>query len=56
MQIYKIEPAKHLNQKIADFEQLCSRSGLKITPQRLEIYKELANSKEHPSANTLEES
>lgn len=51
--IFKVEPAKHLNQKMADFQHLCSRSGLKITPQRLAIYKELASSKEHPSANTV---
>lgn len=38
---------------MADFQQLCSKSGLKVTPQRLAIYKELASSTEHPSANML---
>ena len=27
--IYKIEPQKSLNDKMADFQQLCSKSGLK---------------------------
>jgi len=51
--IYKIEPAKTIGDRIAGFEQLCRKAGLKITPQRLEIYKELAKSREHPSANML---
>jgi Fur family peroxide stress response transcriptional regulator len=51
--VYKIEPAKAIAEKIADFEQLCRKAGLKITPQRLGIYKELVKSKEHPSADML---
>lgn len=51
--IYRIEPARPIRDKIADFEQLCRKAGLKITPQRLEIYKELIKSKEHPSADML---
>jgi Fur family peroxide stress response transcriptional regulator len=51
--IYKIEPIKAIADKIADFEQICRKAGLKITPQRLGIYKELAKSKEHPSADML---
>lgn len=31
----------------------CRENGLKITPQRLAIYKELFNSKEHPSADMV---
>jgi Fur family peroxide stress response transcriptional regulator len=51
--IYKIEPERPLRDKIANFEQLCRKAKLKITPQRLEIYKELVKSKEHPSADML---
>jgi Fur family transcriptional regulator, peroxide stress response regulator len=51
--IYKIEPERPLRDKIANFEHLCQKAGLKITPQRLEIYKELVKSKEHPSADML---
>jgi len=50
---YKTESVKAIGEKIADFEELCRKAGLKITPQRLEIYKELAKSKEHPSADML---
>jgi Fur family peroxide stress response transcriptional regulator len=51
--VFKIEPEKSLREKMADFEELCRKTGLKLTPQRLTIYKELASSKEHPSANML---
>jgi len=49
--IYKVEHERPLSDKIADFEQLCQKAKLKITPQRLEVYKELVKSKEHPSAD-----
>jgi Fur family transcriptional regulator, peroxide stress response regulator len=51
--IHKTEVVKPLVNKIANFEQLCHKTKLKITPQRLEIYKELIKSKEHPSADML---
>jgi Fur family peroxide stress response transcriptional regulator len=35
------------------FIKLCRENNLKITPQRSLIYKELVESKEHPSAETL---
>jgi Fur family peroxide stress response transcriptional regulator len=50
---HKTDAARLPEGKIADFEQLCRKAGLKVTPQRLEIYKELVKSKEHPSANML---
>ncbi len=37
------------------FENLCREHGLRITPQRVIIYKELASSKEHPSVESLYE-
>ena len=39
--------------KIERFEGLCRRAGLRVTPQRLAVYKVLANSKEHPSADSV---
>jgi Fur family peroxide stress response transcriptional regulator len=51
--LYKTEPQGSMKDKMSDFEQLCRKAGLKITPQRLEIYKELVKSKEHPSADML---
>jgi len=45
----------HLNieNKLRDFEQACRDAGLKLTHQRLEIFRELATSEDHPSAETL---
>ena len=42
-----------LQKKMTDFEDACRGAGLKLTHQRLEIYRELAMSKDHPSAETL---
>ncbi len=38
---------------IEGFEGLCLRAGLRITPQRVAVYRVLANSKEHPSADAV---
>ncbi|AQT69499.1 Oxidative stress genes repressor [Anaerohalosphaera lusitana] len=35
------------------FEQLCRDKGLRLTPQRAAIYRILAGSKEHPSAESV---
>jgi Fur family transcriptional regulator, peroxide stress response regulator len=35
------------------FIQNCRRNGLKITPQRMAVYKTLLESKEHPSAEMV---
>ena len=35
------------------FKQKCSEKGLKITPQRLAIFKELSKSKDHPSSDDI---
>lgn len=39
--------------RILDFEQACRGVGLKLTYQRLEIFRELAMAQDHPSAETL---
>ena len=44
---------KDLQKKMTDFEKACRGAGLKLTHQRLEIYRELAMSTDHPSAETL---
>lgn len=38
------------------FIGLCRSSGLRVTPQRIAIYQELAGSEKHPSAEMLYES
>lgn len=39
--------------KIDDFIKICQEHNLKITPQRVAIYRELIDSKIHPSADTI---
>ena len=40
--------------KLTDaFQSRCRQAGLKVTPQRIGIYKALIESKEHPSADML---
>ena len=43
----------NLNSKINAFMAKCRESGLKITPQRIAIFRILAQSKEHPSAEMV---
>lgn len=35
------------------FEQVCKQAGVKITHQRLEIYREIAHSGDHPDAESV---
>jgi Fur family peroxide stress response transcriptional regulator len=39
--------------KLRAFEALCRKEGLKLTHQRLEIYRELASTYDHPSADEV---
>jgi Fur family peroxide stress response transcriptional regulator len=41
--------------KLQTFYKLCKKQGLKITPQRIEVYKALAASSSHPSADEVYE-
>ncbi|MFA5239688.1 MAG: Fur family transcriptional regulator [Phycisphaerae bacterium] len=38
---------------VDEFEARCRKAGLKVTPQRVGVYKMLMESKEHPSADVL---
>jgi Fur family peroxide stress response transcriptional regulator len=40
-------------QHLHHFEQTCKAAGLKVTHQRLEIYRELLAAEDHPSAESL---
>ncbi|NLX19199.1 MAG: transcriptional repressor [Desulfobulbus sp.] len=40
-------------QQLQHFEQACKDAGLKITHQRLEIYREVLAARDHPSAEAL---
>lgn len=48
----KLQPT-NLEKKLRDFEQACRGVGLKLTHQRLEIFRELVLAEDHPSAETL---
>lgn len=50
----KMSRAK-VDEKIRWFTGLCRKTGLRVTPQRIEIYKELIMTDDHPSAETLYE-
>ena len=40
-------------QQLTAFEDACRKAGLRLTPQRLEIFRELTKASDHPSAETL---
>ena len=42
-----------LKDKMAAFEKVCKEAGMKLTHQRLEIFRELASATDHPSAELL---
>lgn len=45
--------SKQLEDKISSFRSRCQKMGLKVTPQRMAIYKALLKSDEHPSATAV---
>lgn len=47
------EKEKILNEKIEKLKQVCKEKGMRVTPQRIEIYKQVASSCEHPDAETV---
>ena len=47
------DSSSELRAKIKAFRENCRQAGLKVTPQRMAIYKALIQSKEHPSAEML---
>lgn len=45
--------AGHIETRLAALRARCSECGLRFTPQRREIYREMARACDHPSAETL---
>lgn len=39
--------------RIARFEQVCRETGIRLTHQRLEIFREVAHAVDHPNAETV---
>jgi Fur family peroxide stress response transcriptional regulator len=42
-----------LSARLAEFERACQRASVKVTPQRLEIFREVLLSHNHPSAEAI---
>ena len=42
-----------IKQRMAHFEQVCRTSGIKLTHQRIEIFREVAQTGDHPSAEMV---
>jgi len=40
-------------QRMARFEQVCRDAGVRLTHQRLEIFREVAQARDHPDAETV---
>lgn len=45
--------SEEIDKRVSEFMEVCRREGVKITYQRLVIFKEIAGSKEHPDAETI---
>jgi Fur family peroxide stress response transcriptional regulator len=48
-----LQSGKQSQEKMDTFQIRCRKAGLKVTPQRVAVYKALIESKEHPSADVL---
>lgn len=44
---------QYLQQKLEELKTICQEKGMRLTQQRIEIYKEVASSCEHPDAETV---
>jgi Fur family peroxide stress response transcriptional regulator len=44
---------REIDRRMEHFERVCRDSGIKLTHQRLEIFREVARSSEHPDAETI---
>ncbi len=42
-----------IDRRVSEFMETCKREGVKVTYQRLVIFKEIASSEEHPDAETI---
>ena len=44
---------QHVEQRMADFEEACRKSGVKLTHQRMEIFREMVQASDHPDAEKV---
>ena len=45
--------SSEIDRRLDDFVETCHQRGLKITPQRVAVYRALIESDQHPTADTL---
>ena len=45
--------AKEINSRMRDFREMCKRRGLRVTPQRTEVFREVASTDKHPHADAI---
>jgi Fur family peroxide stress response transcriptional regulator len=54
MEAHTLTPTRdEADRRMAAFLETCRRRGLKVTPQRVEIYRQVAATDEHPDAETV---
>lgn len=46
-------PRDEIDRRMAEFMAVCRREGIKLTYQRMEIFRETASTEEHPDAETI---
>lgn len=46
-------PTDIVHARVKAFKQICADRGVKVTHQRVEIYRQLASTEEHPDADTM---
>lgn len=46
-------PTETENASVAYFQAVCRERGARVTPQRLEVYRQLAEARDHPSVATI---
>ena len=44
---------EEIERRMDDFMEVCRREGIKLTHQRIEVFREAASSEEHPDAETI---
>jgi Fur family peroxide stress response transcriptional regulator len=44
---------REIKTRMVHFEQICRSAGVKLTHQRMEIFREVAGSRDHPDAETV---
>jgi Fur family transcriptional regulator, peroxide stress response regulator len=46
-------PKEEIERRMSAFAEACSRTGIRMTHQRMEVFREVAKTDEHPDAETI---